>query len=782
MRFSSNLQIAISVAMSEAGQRRHEFVGLEHLLFAMAADDDTAALLEAAGGDADDLMAVLEEYLDQDLPRASGQDPVEPEPTLGFRRVLGRAIAHGEGAQQDVISSGDVLVALIEEEDSYASYYLREQGVTRLNLVMVVTHGDPPTGSPDGGYSEDGGERANGDEAYGEFGDYDDDDDLADDETQGDGSDARGATRGGGRGRPRKDPLEAFTRDLTRQAEEGLIDPLIGRDAELNRVIHILQRRRKNNPVLVGDPGVGKTALAEGLAWRISRGEVPGPLKEVRVLRLDLGALMAGTRYRGDFEERLKGVLHALENRRDTILFVDEIHTLVGAGAVGHGSLDASNLLKPALESGRLRCIGATTWEEYRQHFETDRAFSRRFQKVELTEPSVADTVLILKGLQAGYEEHHSVTYTASAVEAAAELASRYLRDRRLPDKAVDLMDEAGAAAALAGRKRVTAPDVEKVLATMARIPEKRVQSDDRERLAGLEATLASTVFGQEEAIKTVVSAVKLGRAGLRDPNKPQASFLFTGPTGVGKTELARQLADALGVAFLRFDMSEYMERHTVSRLVGAPPGYVGHERSGLLTEAVMQNPHAVVLLDEIEKAHPDVFNMLLQIMDWGTLTDTHGRNADFRHVFLLMTSNVGAREIEKGGLGFTGGAEGGASPSDSGAYDRLFAPEFRNRLDARVDFKPLSSGVMLQIVDKFLAELGGQLAGRKVRLTATDPARQLLAELGFDKKFGARPLARVIDEKVRRPLSEELLFGQLQKGGRVTVDAEDGAVVLKVG
>jgi ATP-dependent Clp protease ATP-binding subunit ClpA len=741
VRLSPDVQIAISVAMTEAGSRRHRDAGLEHLLYALLADADTARLLESAGVDVADLIDDLEVYLDHDVAPEDGDELVEPEPTLGFRRVLGRAIAHGQGSGQEEVAPGDVLVALIDEEDSPAAYFLRQQGVSRLDLVMALT------AQAAGAVLEPAAPA---------------------------GAEEVGATPA-----RRRDPLAAYTRDLTALAREGAIDPLVGRDEEIARMLHILQRRRKNNPVLVGDPGVGKTALAEGLAWRISRGDVPASLRQTSLLRLDMGALVAGTRYRGDFEERLRGVIGALEGRRDVILFIDEIHTVVGAGAVGHGSLDAANLLKPALESGALRCIGATTWEEYRQHFEADRALSRRFQKVDVHEPSTADTQRILQGLQPSYEAHHHVRYTASAVSSAVDLAARHLRDKRMPDKAIDLLDEAGAAVALAGRRRVTAADVQRVLAGMARIPEETVAADDRERLAALETTLKSTVFGQDDAVEQVVGAIKTARAGLRDPNKPLASFLFTGPTGVGKTELARQLASALGIAFIRFDMSEYAERHTVARLLGAPPGYIGHEKSGLLTEAVGMSPHAVLLLDEIEKAHPDVFNVLLQIMDWGTLTDAHGRTADFRHVVLLMTSNVGAREMEKGSLGF-GAAADDSLDAGGAAYERLFAPEFRNRLDGRVVFHHLSPEVMALIVDKFMAELEAQLAGRRVRLVVTDAGRIELARQGYDRRYGARPLARLIDSAVRKPLTDELLFGRLAKGGRATVDAEGGRILVR--
>ncbi len=585
-------------------------------------------------------------------------------------------------------------------------------------------------------------------------------------------------------GAPSGDPLKAFTQDLTLLAERGGIDPLIGREREVLRTLHILQRRRKNNPIYVGDPGVGKTALVEGLALKISKGEVPEPFLKTRVFRLDLGSLIAGTRYRGDFENRLKAVLHALAELHNPVLFIDEIHTVVGAGSAGRGTMDASNLLKPALQDGALRCIGATTWEEFRQTFQSDQALARRFQKVEVTEPSAEETTKILLGLKERYEQHHGVTYLPEAIDNASLLADRYMRDRRLPDKAIDLIDEAGAAVALRGGQEVTEADLEEVLATMAQIPARRVKGGEKEQLRHLEEELKKQVFGQDEAIERLSSAIKVARAGLRDPQKPVGAFLLTGPTGVGKTEVAKRLAEVLGIAFLRFDMSEYMESHTVSRLVGAPPGYVGFDRGGLLTEAVAKSPHAVLLLDEIEKAHQDVFNILLQVMDHGTLTDTNGKPTDFRHVILLMTSNVGARELAQRALGFSELAEGAPrSPKDTDAdraVERLFSPEFRNRLDARLRFNALSPQVMEQIVDKFIRELTAQLAEKKVTIDLTEPARKLLAEKGFDPTFGARPLGRVIEDKVKRPLTEELLFGALENGGTATVDVEDGEIVMR--
>ena len=741
MKLSNDLQICLTVAMSEAGRMRHEYAGLEHLLYALTLDEATADILRHAGTDVERLKGRLEEFLSEELQALDVGTAVEPRLSLGFQRVLARAGAHVEGSGKDEISGADLLVALFYEADSYAVHFLEEEGVTRLDVVSYLAHGvsklRPALGRVSAGEEEDE------DEALPAEG------------------------------------LEAFTQDLVASAREGRIDPLIGRHNEILRTLHILQRRRKNNPIYVGDPGVGKTALAEGLALKIAEGEVPEQFLGARVFRLDMGSLVAGTRYRGDFENRLKAVLAELEALEQPILFIDEIHTVVGAGAAGRGTMDASNLLKPALQGGKLRCIGATTWEEFRQNFQRDQALARRFQKVEIGEPSVTETVKIFDGLRDRYEEHHRVRYTRPAIKAAAELAGRYLRDRRLPDKAIDLLDEAGAAVALQKRKQVGVPELERVLATMAQIPERRVKGGDRERLQLLETELKRVVFGQDEAIERLVSAIKVARAGLRDPQRPIGSFLLTGPTGVGKTEVAKQLAEVMGIAFLRFDMSEYMERHTVSRLVGAPPGYVGFDRGGLLTEAVSKNPHAVLLLDEIEKAHGDVFNILLQVMDHGTLTDTNGKQTDFRQVIVLMTSNVGAREMAARAIGF-GDGEGHLDAAGEKAVERLFSPEFRNRLDARLQFNALDPEIMELIVDKFLRELEVQLRQKKVKIELTDAGRKLLAEEGYDPAFGARPLARVIEEEIKRPLTEEILFGALDGGGKVIVDAAGGQIELR--
>jgi ATP-dependent Clp protease ATP-binding subunit ClpA len=776
MKLSQDLQISLTVAVSEAGRLGHEYTGLEHVLYALTFDDETAKVLEHAGADVKKVRDELAHYLEDELePASKRKRNREPRLTLGVQRALGLAAAKVESSGKDEILGSDVLVAMFDEPDCYAVLILEGQGVSRLDVVSYLAHGVShihPSGLPAlSGHPANAGE---------------------------------GDVEGGGEraGAP-ADALKAFTQDLTLLASRGGIDPLIGREKEVLRTLHILQRRRKNNPIYVGDPGVGKTALVEGLALRIAKGEVPEAFKTTKVFRLDLGSLLAGTRYRGDFENRLKAVLAALAAEKSPILFIDEIHTVVGAGSAGRGTMDASNLLKPALQSGTLRCIGATTWEEFRQTFQSDQALARRFQKVEITEPSAEETVRIFQGLQERYEKHHGVTYTGEAITAAAELAERYIRDRRLPDKAIDLLDEAGAAVALASAesREVDVPHLEEVLATMAQIPARRVKGGEKEQLKRLEEELKAVVYGQDEAIERLGSAIKVARAGLRDPQKPMGSFLLTGPTGVGKTEVAKQLAAVLGVAFLRFDMSEYMERHTVSRLVGAPPGYVGYDRGGLLTEAVAKNPHAVLLLDEIEKAHEDIFNILLQVMDHGTLTDTNGKPTDFRHVILLMTSNVGAREMAQRALGFGRGSHEAGDMGSIGemggmlathvpldekkaegdrAVERLFSPEFRNRLDARLQFRPLSPVVMGRIVEKFVRELSTQLAAKGITIELTGPARDLLARKGYDPAFGARPLSRVMEDTVKRPLTEEILFGKLENGGTAVVDAEGETVVLR--
>ena len=743
MKLSDELRISINVAINDAAARNHEFALTEHLFFALLHDEGSLEVIRHCGGDIDRLREEVDAFLDEKIERLelAEDEMVHPTPSLGFQRVIQRASAHVAGAGKELVYGYNVLVAFFAEPDCWAAHFLEEQGVTRLDIVSYISHGTSKI--DDGSVPEMSGEGA-----------------------------------GAGELNERVDALDAYCVDLNARAAEGGIDPLIGRVRELERAMHVLARRRKNNPLFVGDSGVGKTALAEGLAQRIHDGDVPEPMKDAVIYSLDMGALLAGTRYRGDFEERIKAVLKRLEGMDKPILFIDEIHTLIGAGATSGSAMDASNLFKPSLSRGGLRFIGSTTFDEFRQ-FEKDRALARRFQKIDVVEPSVDDTVLILEGLKERYQEHHKVNYTKASLRAAADLSNRHLPDRRLPDKAIDLMDEAGAAAALKGREgaRIAVRDIENIVASMAQIPPRRVSKDDRKALAELDGDLKKVVFGQDEALDTLVSAVRLGRAGLRSPEKPIGSFLMTGPTGVGKTEAAKQLADSLGVAFIRFDMSEYMERHSVSRLIGAPPGYVGYERGGRLTDAVNRTPHAVVLLDEIEKAHPDVFNILLQIMDHGTLTDNNGKQSDFRHVILLMTSNIGARELEKGALGF-GDRED--LQVDDRAYENKFSPEFRNRLDARIRCSALKPEVMVKIVDKFIWQLEGQLAEKRVLLQLTDAARTLLGQMGYDPKFGARPLDRVIQEAVKGPLSDALLFGELANGGSATIDAEDDAIVFK--
>ena len=738
MRLSRTLETTLTQAIREARRRRHEFLCLEHVLLALLDDEAVAEVLRACGGEVPAIRRDLERYLDEQMESLPPGDERPPQQTLGFQRVLQRAAAHVQSAGKDEIEGRHLLIAMFREADTHAAWLLNHHGITRLDVITYVSHGIPkvPTGSEPQPAGDD------------------------DDADEG--------------GAPAKDPLSSFTENLVAKAAAGKIDPLIGRARELERTMHVLCRRRKNNPVFVGDPGVGKTAMVEGLALQIHQGTVPPALLDATIYALDMGALLAGTKFRGEFEARLKAVLAALARQPKAILFIDEIHTLVGAGATQGGSMDASNLLKPALSTGELRCIGATTFQDFKQHFERDRALARRFQKIELSEPSVDETHAILEGLRGQYEAHHRVSYTDDALRAAAELAAKHVHDRFLPDKAIDVIDEAGAAAQL----KPTAPDaprpvigtgeIEHVVSTMARIPPRQVSTSETERLATLDRDLKLLVFGQDAAVGTVVSAIRLSRAGLGQPDKPVGSFLFSGPTGVGKTELAKQLAAALGVEFLRFDMSEYMEKHTVSRLIGAPPGYVGFDQGGLLTDAIRKTPHAVLLLDEIEKAHPDLFNILLQVMDHASLTDPTGRKADFRNVVLIMTTNAGAQEMAAAAIGF-----GAASNADKGqkALERLFSPEFRNRLDATVVFAPLAPEAVERVVDKFVTELETQLAARRVTVELTAAARRWLAERGYDSAFGARPMARLIQEQVKRPLADEMLFGRLRDGGHVEID-----------
>jgi ATP-dependent Clp protease ATP-binding subunit ClpA len=811
MRISPEVEIALSLAANEAARRRHEYVTLEHLLYALLFDEGTALVVRHAGGDPTVVKKELEAFLTEQLDSVPEDAFTTPTASLGVQRAIRRAMSHVQSSGKDQVTGANVLVAIFAERDSPAVSILEKSGVTRLDVVAYISHGISKM-----------------------------------DEGEGAGADKEPASLGGDEDGPRsrKDPLKAYTINLNEEAKGSRIDPLVGRSNEVMRMIQILARRKKNNPLLVGDSGVGKTAIVEGLALKIVNGEVPKALEKSTVYSLDMGALIAGTRYRGEFEERLKGVVKGLQKIEGAILFIDEIHTIVGAGATSGGSMDASNLLKPALASGRMRCIGSTTFEEFRQHFEKDRALARRFQRVEVNEPSIEDTKKILAGLRPQYEEFHGVKYTDEALDAAATLSARYLHDRRLPDKAIDLLDEAGAAAKLAlykgekppnllrdepeagdaakkdaavaadggsgagalfdstrglnGSGPATTPtgtvpekreksdkkavpeiivgvvDVETVLARMAQIPPREVSSNDKEKLRALDLDLKKVVFGQDRALDQLAAAIKLARAGLRSPEKPIGNFLLTGPTGVGKTEAAKQLAKVMGISFLRFDMSEYMERHTVSRLIGAPPGYVGFDQGGLLTDAIAKTPHAVLLLDEIEKAHPDVFNVLLQIMDHGKLTDNNGKSTDFRHVILLMTSNVGARDLGRRSVGF---GDKRATGDAEREYKLLFSPEFRNRLDARIGFDALSPGTMGSIVDKFMKELSGQLAEKHVTIEVTEAARTYLADKGYDPDFGARPLARIIQEEVKTPLGEELLFGALEKGGSVVVGVVDAEV-----
>jgi ATP-dependent Clp protease ATP-binding subunit ClpA len=749
---AKELQQSFRQALDEARRRRHEYLTLEHLLLALTREAKSREILQACGANVKRLASRLEEFLEETVERLPEGVDAEPQQTIGVERVLHRAAIHAISAEQKVIDAGDVLVALFREEESHALYLLQQEGVSRMDLLNYLSHG----------ISKDGeGEESSG--------------------APGEGMPA-GEEEGVS---PGKDPLKAFTTLLNEEAAQGRIDPLIGREKELERTIQVLCRRRKNNPLYVGETGVGKTAIAEGLALHIHENRVPEALRGAQVFSLDMGALLAGTKFRGQFEERLKGVLKALQNHPNAILFIDEIHTIVGAGATSGGSMDASNLLKPALAGGKLRCIGSTTYHEYKGSFERDRALSRRFQKIEVPEPSVEDTVAILRGLKSRYESHHGVTYTDEAVQAAAELSAKHINDRFLPDKAIDVIDEAGAAERLKaeGQRtgRVDVKDVESVVAKMARIPAKSVSASESRQLKDLEKELQSVIFGQDAAITEIASAIKLARSGLRSPEKPIGSFLFSGPTGVGKTELAKQLARVLGVEFLRFDMSEYSEKHTVSRLIGAPPGYVGFDQGGLLTDAIRKNPYAVLVLDEIEKAHPDLFNILLQVMDHATLTDNNGRKADFRNIVLILTTNAGAREMATKSLGFGGSVVAGPDPSKAKqAIERTFTPEFRNRLDGWVLFSGLSPEVILKVVDKEVGLLQKQLEDKRVTLELTQAARGWLAENGYDPAMGARPMARLVDQKLKRPLAEAILFGELQHGGTAYADAGESGLVLR--
>ena len=747
---SRNLEQTLHRALNIAAEYRHEFATLEHLLLALIDDPDAVAVLRASEIDLDKARIDVSEFLQNELALPSSDGLEDPKPTSGFQRVIQRAIIHVQSSGREEVTGANVLVALFSERESHAVYFLADQDMTRLDAVNYISHGMAK--AP--GHSEDrhidGAEP--GDEMDSEHGDVKS------------GSDA----------------LESYCVNLNVKAEQGKIDPLIGRDEEVDRTIQVLCRRTKNNPLYVGDPGVGKTAIAEGLARRINEGAVPEVLLKAQIWALDMGTLLAGTRYRGDFEERLKAVMKELEADPENVLFIDEIHTVIGAGSTSGGSMDASNILKPSLAAGTLRCIGSTTYKEYRNHFEKDRALVRRFQKIDVKEPSVEDTVKILRGLKPYYEAHHKVRYTDAAIRSAVELAARYINDRKLPDKAIDVIDEVGASRMLVPaarrKKTVSVKDVEAVVAMIARIPPKSVSSDDAKVLKHLDRDLKTMVYGQDSAIELISSSIKLARAGLREPEKPIGSYLFSGPTGVGKTEVARQLAMTMGVELVRFDMSEYMERHSVSRLIGAPPGYVGFDQGGLLTDAVDQQPHCILLLDEIEKAHPDLFNILLQVMDHGKLTDNNGKTIDFRNVVLIMTTNAGAADLAKNAIGFERSEREG---DDKEAIERMFTPEFRNRLDAIVPFANLSPDVMSRVVDKFVMELEVQLSERNVTIELSDEAREWLAKKGYDRNFGARPLSRVIQEHIKRPLSEELLFGKLTGGGSVRVNVEEGKAVF---
>ncbi len=761
---SPNLEKQLNQAATFAKEHRHEFVSLEHVLLALVKDAEVTDIIRACGGDVVTLAKDLEQFLDQHCPRVryqraqgSGDDSFisestsldnwKPEFTLACHRLLQRAVIQVQSAGKDMVTPGNVVVALFNEKDSHAVYFLEAQGITQFDVINFISHGVTKAEAGPG---------------------------TEDQELEIDGLPKDGTKKA------KQSPLAAFCVNLNERAKAGDADPLIGREDVIERAVQVLCRRTKNNPLLIGEPGVGKTAIADGLAMRIVNGEVPAGLREAIVYSLDMGSLLAGTKFRGDFEERLKAVVKAIEGEKHGILFIDEIHTLVGAGATSGGSMDASNLLKPALADGRLSCIGSTTYKEYRQHFEKDRALSRRFQKIDVSEPSIEDAVKILEGLKTRYEEHHGVKYSAPALRAAVELSARYIQGRHLPDKAIDVIDEVGARVRIQAKdsevKPIKVPDIEKVVASMAQVPIHSVGSADKAQLRDIDKNLKSVVFGQEAAISAVATAIKLSRTGLGRENKPIGCYLFAGPTGVGKTEVCKQLARFLGNQFLRFDMSEYMEKHAVSRLVGAPPGYVGYEEGGLLTEAVTKHPYAVLLLDEIEKAHPDIYNVLLQVMDNGTLTDSHGKVADFRNVILILTTNAGAADAQKGSLGINRGI---VSDVSNEAIKRAFTPEFINRLDATIHFKPLPDDIVLMVVRKFLGELKTQLEAKKIQLTTTDATETWLLKKGFDPLYGARPLARTIDEHIKKPLADEILFGKLEKGGKVKVDVKDDQPVF---
>ncbi|KAF0184202.1 MAG: ATP-dependent Clp protease ATP-binding subunit ClpA [Nitrospirae bacterium] len=751
---SKELELTIQATIREAKNLRHEYLTVEHILYAVIHDEWGIDIITSCDGNVLRIKAMLDEYFMKHIPKVSGSDGVHPKPTKAFQRVVQRALVHVQSAEKKEVDSGDMLASIFVEEDSHAVHILEKEGITRLDVLNYVSHGisrisaNPTSGSDQPHASPE----------------------PCSDQCKTDKQKAAA-----------KDPLKLFAVNLVEKAREGAIDPLVGRSTELKRMIQVLCRRRKNNVIFVGEPGVGKTAIVEGLARKVHEGSIPSPLRRSQIFSLDMSAMLAGTKYRGDFEARLKATIAELEKTPGAILFIDEIHTIIGAGATSGGSLDASNILKPVLNSGKMRCIGACTYEEHKNHFEKDRALSRRFQKIEIQEPSIDETISILKGLKSYYEDFHNVKYTVAALKSAAELSAKYINDKFLPDKAIDVIDEAGASLKLLnaekeGRERVTVGvhEVETVVAKMAKIPPRTISTSDVEKLRNLEADLKGVVFGQDDAISSLAAAIKRSRAGLGLPEKPIGSFLFTGPTGVGKTEVSRQLATVLGVQFHRFDMSEYMEKHAVARLVGAPPGYVGFDQGGLLTEAIRKYPYSVLLMDEIEKAHPDIFSILLQVMDYATLTDNNGKKADFRNVVLVMTSNAGAMEMDKGSVGFGDRISNTQDKSDE-AIKRLFSPEFRNRLDGIIHFHALTAEIMKKVVDKFIDELRRQLAPKKIAVKLTDAARTWLADKGFDRRYGARPLARIIQTEIKDKLSDEMLFGKLVKGGLVTIGLKDG-------
>ena len=745
---NKELSATLGFAVKEAKRRRHEYVSIEHILFAILNDTTGIEIVENCGGDVDNLLDSLENFFEEKIERIPDGDDYVLQQTIGFQRVIQRAVNHARSAEKQEVAVADVLASIFLEKDSHAEYFLRHEGVTRLDVLNYISHSvaKDPFMDDSGGLMRPGKEERDR--------------------------------------RQKSNPLELFTLNLIELSAEGKLDPLIGREAELERTMQVLCRRRKNNPVFVGDPGVGKTAMAEGLAQKIQKREVPDLLEGMEIFSLDLGGLLAGTKFRGDFEQRLKGVIAELQKKPKAILFIDEIHTIVGAGATSSGSMDASNILKPVLASGEIRCIGSSTFEEFKNHFEKDRALSRRFEKIEIMEPPVSESIKILKGLRSRYEEHHGIVYTDAALKAAAELSTKYLRDRFLPDKAIDVIDEAGAFIRLSGsthRKKINPADIEKIIAKMARVPTQSVSTSDRTKLENLEDGLKKVVFGQDDAISALVTSIKRSRAGLGSPERPVGCFLFTGPTGVGKTEVSLQVARILGVEFMRFDMSEYMEKHAVARLIGAPPGYIGFDQGGLLTDGIRKHPHSVLLMDEIEKAHPDLFNILLQVMDHATLTDNNGRKADFRNVILMMTSNAGSREMSAANIGF-GQTHKDAQSKGKKAIEKLFSPEFRNRLDETITFNALDLDIMELIVDKFIAELNQQLAIKKVALTISPAVRTWLAKKGHDPTYGARPLARVIQNEIKDKLSDAILFGELQNGGLVSLDMTGDQLTFNYG